>query len=85
MSGVRVSILQAANTVLLASLMEQSNPTAVQGTGALPERSIHSFHRGTAVNVCVNDSSNLYEALPFIEFTACKIAASIIYEQDISF
>lgn len=38
-------------------LVTQSNPTATQGTGALPERSIRSFHRGAGVNVCLIDNS----------------------------
>lgn len=55
--SVCLSVLQSANIDLLVSLMKPSNHTVTPGTGALPERSIHRFHRGGGVNVCVIDNS----------------------------
>lgn len=49
---VWLSILQIASTVLLLSLMDQSNPTVASATGAQPERSLQSFQQGSRIE-CV--------------------------------
>lgn len=41
---------------------KQSHSHVHRGTGALPERPIHSFQRSAGLNICVIDNSKLLEA-----------------------